>query len=168
MKDKIIFLLLAANIISFTIALESPKVIAAEPEIITVVREVEIEPPQPIYNITSVERELIARLLYTEARGEPVECQYAIVSVIFNRWYSTGSSITDIIYAEDQFDLASQLYKITPTEKEYDSVDYVVYNGTTIPNWVQYFRASRHHDWDDRYVGYCVIGDTYFGGIKNP
>lgn len=146
--------------------LNRPNII--EPQTITMFRTVYVDPPEPEIKITSVEREMIARLLYTEARGEPIECQYAIVSVIFNRCDSTGSSVEKVIYKENQFDLASTLYRITPTEKEYEAVDYVLQNGKTVPNWVQYFRSSRHHDWSNNYVGYCVIGNTYFGGIKNP
>lgn len=171
MKDneRFIFLLIASNILTLCILFGQPKVEAVQPEPVTIVREVlvEVEPPEPVYSITSVERELIARLLYTEARGESSDCQKAIVSVIFNRCEARNMSISDVIYQEGQFDLASQLYKITPNEKEYESVDYVLQNGKTVPDWVQYFRANKHHNWDG-YVGYCIIDNTYFGGIKSP
>lgn len=37
------------------------------------------------YNISSVERETLARLVYLEANTESLECQSAIASVVVNR-----------------------------------------------------------------------------------
>lgn len=145
-----------------------------EPEMIettkVVTLEVEAEPEEPYYNITSVERELLARLIWAESRGEPEDCQQGIVTVIFNRATSCQLSISDVIYAKSasgtpQFSTASMLDSVTPTEQQYECVDYVVWNGPTIPSWVQYFRAGKHHDWSSKYVEYCVIGNTYFGGF---
>ena len=145
-----------------------------EPEVIettkVVTLEVEAEPEEPYYNITSVERELLARLIWAESRGEPEDCQQGIVTVIFNRATSCQLSISDVIYAKSasgtpQFSTASMLDSVTPTEQQYECVDYVVWNGPTMPSWVQYFRANKHHDWSSKYVEYCVIGNTYFGGF---
>ena len=44
-------------------------------------------------------------------------------------------------------------------------VDEVIWNGPTLPSWVQYFRANYHHNWSSDYVPYCVYGNTYFGGF---
>ena len=72
-----------------------------EPEVIettkVVTLEVEAEPEEPYYNITSVERELLARLIWAESRGEPEDCQQGIVTVIFNRATSCQLSISDEI-----------------------------------------------------------------------
>lgn len=116
--------------------------------------------------VKSQERELIARLLWTEARGENDECQRAIVSVIFNRLKSGnwGNTIHNVIYANGQFDCSSILFEITPTEKEYKNVDYILKNGKTLPDWVQYFRADHHFKWD-KFTEYSEIDNTYFGGF---
>ena len=168
----IVFLTLAFFVVSFLYYLERAK----EPEVITQTQvlyetlEVEAEPEEPYYNITSVERELLARLIWAESRGEPEDCQQGIVTVIFNRATSCRLSISDVIYAKSasgtpQFSTASMLDSVTPTEQQYECVDYVVWNGPTMPSWVQYFRANKHHDWSSKYVEYCVIGNTYFGGF---
>ena len=132
--------------------------------------EVEAEPEVPYYTVTSVERELLARLVWAEARGEPIEAQEGIVSVVFSRATSCNKSVADIIYAVNssgtpQFSTADSLDEVTPTEQQYEAVDEVIWNGPTLPSWVQYFRANYHHNWSSDYVPYCVYGNTYFGGF---
>lgn len=132
--------------------------------------EVEAEPEVPYYTVTSVERELLARLVWAEAHGEPIEAQEGIVSVVFSRATSCNKSVADIIYAVNssstpQFSTADSLDEVTPTEQQYEAVDEVIWNGPTLPSWVQYFRANYHHNWSSGYVPYCVYGNTYFGGF---
>ena len=145
-----------------------------EPEVITetqiVYEIVEAEPKEPYFQVTSVERELLARMVWAEGRGEPLEAQKGIVSVVFNRAVSCGKTITEVIYAENngipQFSTASMLDSITPTEDQYVCVDDIIWDGPSMPSWVQYFRAGKHHNWSSKYVGYTSIGNTYFGGFK--
>lgn len=115
--------------------------------------------------ITSADREMIARLLYLEGRGESIECQRAIVSVVINRLNSGywGDTIKEVIYAKNQFEPANQIKNTTPTQVQYDAVDYVLENGITIPSWVLYFRASYHFNWQG-YTKYEQMSNTYFGG----
>lgn len=133
--------------------------------------EVEVE-PTPYFFITSAEREMLARLLWTEARGESIECQRAIVSVVFNRIKSDDfpNTVKDVIQqkvnGKPQFDFGNKLGNVTPYEAQYEAVDYVLYNGCTVPDWVCYFRASRHHSWRE-YTPYNKIDHTYFGGHEN-
>ena len=164
---------MALFVCSCTLYVEANK----EPEVITQTQvlyktlEVEAEPETPYYTVTSVERELLARLVWAEARGEPIEAQEGIVSVVFNRATSCNKAVSDIIYAANasgtpQFSTANGLYKVTPTEQQYEAVDEVIWNGPTMPSWVQYFRAGHHHDWTSNYSPYCVYGNTYFGGFE--
>ena len=168
----IVFLTLAFFVVSFLYYLERAK----EPEVITQTQvlyetlEVKAEPEEPYYTVTSVERELLARLVWAEARGEPIEAQEGVASVVFNRATSCGKSVSDIIYAVNsagtpQFSTASMLKSVTPTEQQYEAVDKVIWNGPTMPSWVQYFRANYHHNWSSSYTPYCVYGNTYFGGF---
>lgn len=126
--------------------------------------------PTPYFFVTSVEREMLARLLWTEARGESVECQRAIISVVFNRVASDDfpDSIEEVIKQKSgnvpQFDLGNKLGSVTPNEEQYEAVDHVIWNGCTVPEWVQYFRANRHHSWGG-YVQYKQIDHTFFGGF---
>lgn len=127
--------------------------------------------PTPYFFVTSVEREMLARLLWTEARGESVECQRAIVSVVMNRVRSDDfpNSIEEVIKQKNgtipQFDLGNALGNVTPNEIQYEAVDYVIWNGVTMPDWVCYFRANRHHAWNN-YTPYMQIDHTCFGGVK--
>lgn len=142
------------------------------PKVVTVYVEKEPERVLPYYSVTSEERELLARVLWVEGRGEPEDCQEKIVSVIMNRISSCGTgSVADVIYAkaEDgtpQFDSSSMVDDVTPTETQYNIVDRIITNGPTVPGWVQYFRANRHHTWSKSYTPYCSSGNTYFGGFK--
>ena len=120
--------------------------------------------------ICSSDRELIARLLYHEGRGESFECQCAIVSVIVNRLNSGiwGNTFVDVIYAKNQFEpvLNGKLSNTKPLQQQYDAVDYVIENGVTVPEWVQYFRAEYHFKWSNGYTKYMNMNNTYFGGYR--
>ena len=115
------------------------------------------------------DRELLAKLLYCEGRGESEECQKAIISVVINRLNNGywGNTINNVVYAKGQFTPAinGTLEKATPTKTQYEVVDYVLENGSTLPSWVMYFRASYHFNWKG-YTPYCVIDNTYFGGME--
>ena len=115
------------------------------------------------------DRELLARLLYCEGRGESVECQRAIISVIVNRLNSGywGNTYSNVVYAKGQFSPVSSgaINNVKPSQTQYEVVDYVLENGITIPSWVMYFRASYHFNWKG-YTPYCNIDNTYFGGYN--
>lgn len=126
---------------------------------------VEVEPIYK-YNISSVEREMLARLVYLEANTESLECQSAVASVAINRWLSKqwGNTITSVIYAPYQFSPSGLIYKTTPTETNYTAVDQVLKNGSTIPAYVMYFRSEYGFSatWSG-YTEYSNIGNVYFG-----
>lgn len=166
---SIIILLAVGLIISINI---KPKIEVVEveriitEEIVTekeIIIEIEKEPIYA-YNITSEEREMLARLVYREANTENLECQKAIVSVVINRWLNGrwGNTLKDVIYAESQFSPANLLYKTTPNEANYRAVDEVIKNGVTLPNYILYFRADYHFSWYG-YNAYTKIGNTCFG-----
>lgn len=121
----------------------------------------------PYFHVTSVEREMLARLLWTEARGESIECQRAIISVVMNRVKSDAfpNTIAEVITQKTQFDFGNKLGNITPNETQYEAVDYVIMQGCTVPEWVQYFRSDYHFNWRG-YSPYAKIDQTCFGGYK--
>ena len=123
-------------------------------------------PKTMYYSVTEEERLLIAQLVYREANTESLECQKAIVSVLFNRlacgkW---GDTIEEVIYYKNAFTPATAglLEGATPTKTNYEAVDFVLENGPTLPTYVRYFRADYHHKWSG-YEGYTAIDHTYFG-----
>ena len=165
-------IILTQFIIIFCIANQEPKVIIQEVEVI---KEVEITKEIPVevvvevepvysYNVTSEEREMLARLVYLEANVESLDCQKAIVSTVINRWQNGhwGDSIESVIYAEKQFSPAYLISSTTPNNTNYEAVDYVLKNGSTLPSYVMFFRADHHFNWRG-YSPYTCIDQTYFG-----
>lgn len=123
--------------------------------------------PKYVYDITSVEREMLARLVYREANTESIECQEAIVSVVINRWQDGrwGDTLEEVVYAKDQFSPANLLYCTTPNETNYKAVDNVIQNGCTVPEYILFFRADYHFKWKG-YRAYQKIDSTCFGYLE--
>ena len=127
--------------------------------------EVEKEPTYK-YNVSSVEREMLARLVYLEANTENLECQQAVASVVINRWKSGkwGNTIASVIYARYQFSPSGLIYKTTPTETNYVAVDHVLKNGSILPKYCLFFRTEHcFSDIWEVYARYAKIDGIYFG-----
>ena len=122
-----------------------------------------VEEKEMAYNLTSAERELLAQLLYHEARGESLECQKAVVSVILNRVESGiwGDTLAEVIYAKNQFEpvVKGLLPNTKPLQKQYEAIDYVLENGATVPEEVLYFRADHYFEWATDFMN---MDNTYF------
>lgn len=150
-----------------------PKIITKQVEVVKeveIIKEVPVEVPvEPtyVYNLTSEEREMLARLVYREANVESIDCQRAVVSVVLNRLENGrwGDSVESVIYAPGQFSPAYLLRNTTPNNTNYDAVDYVLRNGSTLPSYVLYFRADYHFNWQG-YQPYTSIDKTYFGYLE--
>lgn len=94
--------------------------------------------PKNRWNIALTEDEidLLARIVWLEANGEPVEGQEAVVEVVFNR-------MTSDLYPDTLYDVLSQRNPVQfcswknrgiakPTQKEYDSIHSVLNGNTSI------------------------------------
>ena len=88
------------------------------------------EPANPKYSVTAEERELLARLVFCEANTESIECQRAVVSVVFNqldagKW---GNTVTEVIYYRNNFTpvVFGLLDTAEPTSTNYEVVDYII------------------------------------------
>lgn len=127
--------------------------------------EVEKEPTYK-YNVSSVEREMLARLVYLEANTQSLECQRAVASVVINRWLDGrwGSTIAGVIYSPYQFSPAGLIHKTTPTETNYVAVDHILKSGSILPKHCLFFRSQYGFSniWSG-YAEYSQIGDMYFG-----
>ncbi len=68
--------------------------------------------------------ELLARLVWLEARGEPYEGQVAVAEVVLNRVLSAEfpDTVYDVIYQRGQFTPASKISGTTPDEEQYRAV----------------------------------------------
>lgn len=152
-----------------------PKEVIVEKEIpVEIIKEVEViveveKEPTYVYNITSEEREMLARLVYREGNVESFECQKAIISSVINRWLDGrwGDTLGEVVYAKNQYSPADLLYKTTPTETNYKAVDEVLRYGCTIPKYVMFFRMNYGFSkvWNE-YEEYIEIDNTFFGYFK--
>ena len=162
---KIIVALIGVIILMAIVVISMPPKLEIKEIEKKVVVEVEKDPTYK-YNISPVERETLARLVYLEANTESIECQRAVASVVINRWQDGmwGNTITSVIYYPYQFSPSGLIHKTTPTETNYAAVDQVLKNGPSLPSHVMYFRSG--HGFSKTWDGYAEsaqIGDVYFG-----
>lgn len=85
-------------------------------------------------NITQYEKDIIARLVWLESRGESDNGQRAVIEVILNRVLSSKfpNSIENVIYQPGQFAPASQISSVSASAREYSNVEYVLNGGRVI------------------------------------
>ena len=110
---------------------------------LAVAEEPQEEPESRYAPISADERELIARVVYLEARGEPAEGQQAVAEVILNRVAAENfpDRIADVIHQENpqQFTTAPYIYKAEPGAEQYAAVDAALYGEPVLPLDVVYF-----------------------------
>lgn len=114
--------------------------------------------------VSSADRKLLAQLVKREAGGESFKGQKAVVEVVLNRVLDSRfpNTIRGVVFQKGQFSTASKLSKTTPTQTNYDAVDYVLEHGATVlhGNYV-YFSAGKCHG-----SGRIKIGNQWFGKGK--
>lgn len=110
--------------------------------------------------ITEEEIEILARLVFLEARNQPEEGQRAVVEVVFNRVLSDEfpDTIKEVVFAKNQFSPAHLIPHTTPTEEQYEIVQTVLTDtGTVLDRGVVFFSRGPYND----YL-YDKIGEHYF------
>lgn len=114
-------------------------------------------------SISEEETKLIAKCLYTECRGESLECQKGVCSVIYNRYqYCSYETINDVIYAKSQFDTSGfDELSDEKVESMIEIVEEIFSDGPTMPPHVIYFRADYYHEFSDA-SNYRCLDNTYF------
>ena len=87
--------------------------------------EVYVEPRYVGVTLTMDERELLARMVWVESRGEPLEGQQAVAEVVLNRLYASNfqSSVESVIMAEGQFNSTKFLDDAEPNQTQYEAVE---------------------------------------------
>ena len=94
-------------------------------------------------SVTEEERELMARVVYLEARGEPAEGQQAVAEVILNRVRDARfpDTVAEVIYQDDplQFTVSPLLDQAEPGEAQYAAVDAALHGEPVLPEDVLYF-----------------------------
>jgi len=129
-----------------------------------------------IYDITNDERELLLKLVYSEANTESIECQKAVLQVVFNRLESNNfpNTIHDAIFQSNptiQFTptVNGALNKATPNKINEEALEAVLKGECELPNNVTYFWATyintNSNDWFrnmQRNNHYMTIDNTSF------
>lgn len=90
------------------------------------------------------EVELIARVVWQEARGESAQGQQAVAEVVLNRVLSPSfpGNVYDVIFDEGQFVEAPNLWSVSPTQAQYDAVSAALNGPNILPQQVLYFATS--------------------------
>lgn len=126
------------------------------------------------YNITQEEYELLLSLVYCEGNTESIECQMAILQVVFNRLESSDfpNTIHDVVFQEGQFEPVKNgiLENAKPNVKNAKALGRVLRGEKVVPSNVLYFwatdvNASSSRAWfDNMYKNnfYSQIDNTYF------
>ena len=106
------------------------------------------EPRYPDIQLTSEERELLAKVIWVEAQGECAEGQQAVAEVVLNRMASTnfGNTLKGVIYAEGQFRSVPFLENADPYQAQYDAIERAIYGPYVLPEDVVHFATYRTTD----------------------
>lgn len=111
--------------------------------------KVEVECRYPQVTLTQQERDLLARMVWVEARGETAEGQQAVAEVVLNRLVAEGYSdnLRDIIYSNNQFRSTQWLDEAEPTQTQYDAVDAALNGPYILPVDVVHFATYPVNEW---------------------
>ena len=104
--------------------------------------------PTPRLTLTDTEIDLIARIVWHEARGESAEGQRAVVEVIFNRIEADNfpDSVTDVIFQKNQFASARYVDSAEPTTEQFEAIEQALYEEPMLPSDVVYFSQDAEND----------------------
>lgn len=106
------------------------------------------EPRYPELKLTAAERELLAKVVWVESRGESFEGQQAVAEVVFNRMMAEGFSDTlaGVIYAPGQFRSVDFLEDAEPYQTQYEAIERALYGPYVLPEDVFYFATFQTND----------------------
>ena len=103
------------------------------------------------------EEDILAKLLYCEARNKSWEVQVYTCSAILNFCDRNNVSIWDAAHNQNYFEPAPFVDDAEPTSVQYEVIYYVL-NGGRIPE-ICWFRTDYYHDFG---TPVCKVGDHYF------
>ncbi len=103
------------------------------------------EPRYPDIQLTYEERQLLARVVWVESRGECDEGQQAVAEVVLNRLASGryGETLSNVIYGEGQFRSVPFLKDAEPYQAQYDAIESAIYGPYVLPEDVMHFATFR-------------------------
>lgn len=107
-----------------------------------------VEPRYPDIQLTDEEKDLLARLIWGEAQGEPFEGQQAVAEIVLNRMAASNfpNTLKGVIYAEGQFESVNNLYLAELTHTQYEAIERALYGPYVLPIDVVFFSTGPVND----------------------
>lgn len=108
----------------------------------------DVEPRYPGVALTWEEQQLLAKLIWLEARGESPEGQQAVAEVVLNRLVSGkfGNTLSQVIYGEGQFRTTPFLKDAESWQAQYEAIDRALEGPYILPMDVMYFATYPEND----------------------
>lgn len=108
----------------------------------------QVEKRFPDIHLNQEDRQLLARVVWVEARGESFEGQQAVAEVVLNRMASGkfSDSLRGVIYAEGQFRSVDFLDEAEPYQTQYEAVDRALNGPYVLPEDVYFFATYPTND----------------------
>lgn len=104
-----------------------------------------VEETDLYYGLSEEEYNLLCQLVFAEARGESHEGKVAVAQVVLYRAERHGVSVTDIIYAKNQFEPVSNgKINNTPDEATIMAVNQALEGNYVLEYGVEYFYAPKY------------------------
>ena len=133
----------------------------AEPTI-----EPTVEPTPGRYDtleISETEKDMIAQIIYLEARGESANGQQAVAEVILNRILADNfpDSVKEVLYQRDQFSTIGQVNSAEPTKMQYQAIEAALQGENILPIDVVYFSGRGENDREWGRIGNHVFCYQY-------
>ena len=102
----------------------------------------------PDVHLTLEEEDLLAKLIWAEARGECADGQQAVAEVVLNRMVSEdfADSLEAVICGDGQFRGASFMKDALPAQAQYDAIENALYGPNILPMDVFYFATWKTND----------------------
>jgi N-acetylmuramoyl-L-alanine amidase len=116
---------------------------------------------QPRITVTDAEIDLIAEIVWLEARGEPFDGQVAVAEVIINRVLDDRfpNTVEGVLSERQQFSTWEHRHQAVPTQDQYDAVNSALYGERLLtPDTVYFSRKAQ----TSRVT--ALIGDHVFCG----
>ena len=98
--------------------------------------------------LTWDEQQLLAKLIWLEARGESKEGQQAVAEVALNRLVSGeyGDTLSEVIYGEGQFRTTPFLDEAEAWQAQYEAIDAALDGPNILPMDVMHFATYPEND----------------------
>lgn len=105
-------------------------------------------PRYPDIHLTYEEIQLLARMVWVEARGECDEGQQAVAEVVLNRLAADNfqDTLKGVIYADNQFRSVDFLDDAEPCQAQFQAIERAIYGPYILPEDVVFFATYRTND----------------------